>query len=213
MASFMRPFESQVYATFRVVTGLLFLWYGTQKLFGFPQPMPMDPGPFITYVAGGIELIGGILVMIGLFTSWAAFICSGEMAVAYWMGHRLGLNGPFSIFPSGNHRDLPILYCFAVLFITPPWSASEAVLRDFFSTVGEVHSVAVITDRETGRSRGFGFVEMDDGDADKAINQLNGRDMNGRPLRVNEAQDRRRGGGGGGGGGGRDRDGGGRGRW
>ena len=94
-----------------------------------------------------------------------------------------------------------------------PWGASEADLRDFFSTVGEVHSVAVITDRETGRSRGFGFVEMDDGDADKAINQLNGRDMGGRPLRVNEAQDRRRGGGGGGGGGGRDRDGGGRGRW
>jgi RNA recognition motif-containing protein len=95
-----------------------------------------------------------------------------------------------------------------------PWGASEADLRDFFSTVGEVHSVAVITDRETGRSRGFGFVEMDDGDADKAINQLNGRDMGGRPLRVNEAQDRRRGGGGGGGGG-RDRDGGGggRGRW
>ena len=90
-----------------------------------------------------------------------------------------------------------------------PWGASEADLRDFFSTVGEVHSVAVITDRETGRSRGFGFVEMDDGDADKAINQLNGRDMGGRPLRVNEAQGRRRGGGGGGGG----RDGGGRGRW
>jgi RNA recognition motif-containing protein len=82
-----------------------------------------------------------------------------------------------------------------------PWSASEAEVRDFFSTVGEVHSVAVITDRETGRSRGFGFVEMDDGDADKAINELNGREMDGRPLRVNEAQDRRRGGGGGGGGG------------
>src|SRR5258705_13877370 len=94
-----------------------------------------------------------------------------------------------------------------------PWGASEADLRDFFSTVGEVHSVAVITDRETGRSRGFGFVEMDDGDADKAINQLNGRDMGGRPLRVNEAQDRRRGGGGGGGGGGGDRGGGGRRRW
>jgi RNA recognition motif-containing protein len=79
-----------------------------------------------------------------------------------------------------------------------PWGASEADVRDFFSSVGEVHSVAVITDRETGRSRGFGFVEMDDADADKAINELNGRDMGGRPLRVNEAQDRRRGGGGGG---------------
>ena len=83
-----------------------------------------------------------------------------------------------------------------------PWSAAEADLREFFETVGQVHSAAVITDRETGRSRGFGFVEMDDADADKAINELNGRDMGGRPLRVNEAQERRRGGGGGGGGGG-----------
>ena len=94
-----------------------------------------------------------------------------------------------------------------------PYNTSEEDLRTLFSQHGTVESVAVITDRETGRSRGFGVVEMDDGDAAKAINQLNGRDMGGRPLRVNEAQDRRRGGGGGGGGGGRDRDGGGRGRW
>lgn len=85
-----------------------------------------------------------------------------------------------------------------------PWSAAEADLREIFESVGQVHSAAVITDRETGRSRGFGFVEMDDADADKAINELNGRDMGGRPLRVNEAQERRGGRGGGGGGGGRD---------
>jgi RNA recognition motif-containing protein len=83
-----------------------------------------------------------------------------------------------------------------------PWSATEAEIRDLFSAIGEVHSVAVITDRETGRSRGFGFVEMDDSDAETAIGQLNGRDMGGRPLRVNEAQERRGGGGGGRGGGG-----------
>ena len=81
-----------------------------------------------------------------------------------------------------------------------PWSASEADIRDLFATFGEVHSVAVITDRETGRSRGFGFVEMDDENADRAINEANGRDMGGRPLRVNEAQQRGAGGGGGGGG-------------
>ena len=118
MASFMRPFESQAYALFRIVTGLLFLWHGTQKLFGFPEAMPMDPGPVITYVAGGIELVGGVLVMIGLFTSWAAFLASGLMAFAYWLGHGLGLNGPFSIFPSVNHGELAILYCFAFLFIS-----------------------------------------------------------------------------------------------
>jgi RNA recognition motif-containing protein len=97
-----------------------------------------------------------------------------------------------------------------------PWGASEADVRDFFSTFGEVHSVAVITDRETGRSRGFGFVEMDDDNAERAISEANGRDMGGRPLRVNEAQQRSAGGGGGGGGRGGPRGGGGGGgrdRW
>lgn len=85
-----------------------------------------------------------------------------------------------------------------------PWSADESSLRELFAAIGEVHSAAVITDRETGRSRGFGFIEMDNADADKAISQLNGQDMDGRPLRVNEARERTdRGGRGGGGGGGR----------
>jgi RNA recognition motif-containing protein len=80
-----------------------------------------------------------------------------------------------------------------------PWSTTEAELNDLFSPFGAVHSAAVITDRDTGRSRGFGFVEMDDADADKAIAELDGRDMDGRALRVNQAQDKRGGGGGGGG--------------
>ncbi len=86
-----------------------------------------------------------------------------------------------------------------------PWSTSEEELRQMFTEMGSVESVALITDRETGRSRGFGFVELDDEGAQKAISELNGKDMGGRALRVNEAQDkpRRTGGGGGGGGGGR----------
>ncbi len=79
------------------------------------------------------------------------------------------------------------------------WSTTEADLRDLFSTIGEVQSSTVITDRDTGRSRGFGFVEMDDGDAEKAISELNGRDLGGRDLRVNEAQQKERRGGSGGG--------------
>jgi RNA recognition motif-containing protein len=71
-----------------------------------------------------------------------------------------------------------------------PWSADEAGLRDLFSTIGEVHSAAVVSDRETGRSRGFGFIEMDDSDADKAISELNGRELDGRELRINEARPR-----------------------
>jgi len=87
-----------------------------------------------------------------------------------------------------------------------PFSATESEIRDLFAQHGTVDSVALPTDRETGRPRGFGFVEMPQADAQKAMQALNGFNMGGRPLRVNEAQDRPRTGGGGrpgGGGGGR----------
>jgi RNA recognition motif-containing protein len=85
-----------------------------------------------------------------------------------------------------------------------PFSASEADVRTLFSQHGTVESVSLPTDRETGRPRGFGFVEMSQADAARAIQSLNGHDMGGRQLRVNEAQDKPRTGGGGrpGGGGG-----------
>jgi RNA recognition motif-containing protein len=73
-----------------------------------------------------------------------------------------------------------------------PWSATDASLRDTFSSFGEVESASVVTDRETGRSRGFGFVEMDGPDADKAIRELDGRDLDGRAMRVNEARPKER---------------------
>jgi RNA recognition motif-containing protein len=81
-----------------------------------------------------------------------------------------------------------------------PFTATDAEIRTLFSQFGTVESVALPTDRETGRPRGFGFVEMSQADAAKAIQSLNGKDMGGRPLRVNEAQDKPRTGGGGGGG-------------
>jgi RNA recognition motif-containing protein len=86
-----------------------------------------------------------------------------------------------------------------------PWTATEDDLRELFSTIGEVQSANLILDRETKRSRGFAFVEMSQEDAERAISQLNGKDFQGRDLRINEAQEkpRRSGGGGGGGGGGR----------
>jgi RNA recognition motif-containing protein len=84
-----------------------------------------------------------------------------------------------------------------------PWTTTDTELQTLFSPYGTVHSVAVINDRETGRSRGFGFVEMDDSEADRAIEELNGRDFGGRALRINEAQERQRRPPGGGGGGGR----------
>ena len=73
-----------------------------------------------------------------------------------------------------------------------PWSIADAELKDFFSNFGTVHSAVVITDRETGRSRGFGFVEMDQADAENAIREADGKDLGGRSLRVNEAQERQR---------------------
>jgi cold-inducible RNA-binding protein len=83
-----------------------------------------------------------------------------------------------------------------------PFSADEAAVRDLFSQHGTVDSISMIMDRETGRPRGFAFVEMPRADAARAIQNLNGQDMGGRALKVNEAQDKPRGGGGGGGGGG-----------
>jgi RNA recognition motif-containing protein len=82
-----------------------------------------------------------------------------------------------------------------------PWTMTEDQVKAYFSTIGEVKSVNIITDRETGKSRGFCFVEMEN--ADEAITQLNGKDYEGRPLKINEAKERepRSGGSGGGGGG------------
>ena len=82
-----------------------------------------------------------------------------------------------------------------------PFSATEDQVRALFSQHGTVESVSLPNDRETGRPRGFGFVEMNQADAARAIQAVNGQDMGGRALRVNEAQDKPRGGGGGGRGG------------
>ncbi len=82
-----------------------------------------------------------------------------------------------------------------------PFSANDEEVNELFSKHGTVHSVALITDRDTGRPRGFGFVEMDDDGATAAMSALNGYNMNGRDLKVNEAQDRPKRGGGGGRGG------------
>ena len=83
-----------------------------------------------------------------------------------------------------------------------PFTADEAAVRALFEQHGTVESVSLINDRETGRPRGFGFVEMSSADAARAIQNLNGKDMGGRPLKVNEAQDKPKGGGRSGGGGG-----------
>jgi putative oxidoreductase len=125
---FMKSFVPQTYALLRIVTGLLFIWHGTQKLFGFPLPAPGLPA-FIVYIAGAIEFIGGLLVMIGLFTHWAAFLCSGLMAAAYWMVH-----GTQALFPIENKGELAALYCFVFLYLSARgsgiWSIDAALGKD-----------------------------------------------------------------------------------
>jgi RNA recognition motif-containing protein len=81
-----------------------------------------------------------------------------------------------------------------------PFTATEDSVRALFTPHGSVEKISLITDRDTGSPRGFGFVEMSRADASRAIQNLNGKDLGGRPLRVNEAQERTGGGGGGGGG-------------
>ena len=83
-----------------------------------------------------------------------------------------------------------------------PFSATEQSVRALFEPHGTIESLALINDRDTGRPRGFGFIEMSSADASKAMQALNGKDFEGRALKVNEAQAKERSGGGGGGGGG-----------
>ena len=126
MAAFMRPFAPQTYALLRIIAGLMFLCHGSQKLFGWPIPTPagMEIPAFITYVAGPVELVTGLLVAIGVFTTWAAFIASGQMAAAYWMAH-----GTKALFPIVNQGEMAVLYCFVFLMISAHgggiWSVDE----------------------------------------------------------------------------------------
>ena len=126
MAAFMTGLAAQTHALLRIVTGLLFLCHGGQKLLGYPVAMPegvtMNP---MLYTARAIELVGGLLVMVGLFTRWAAFLCSGLMAAAYWMAH-----GTNALFPIANGGEPAALYCFVFLFFSAHgagiWSADAA---------------------------------------------------------------------------------------
>jgi putative oxidoreductase len=113
----------------RIVAALIFMEHGTQKLLGFP---PSDrPSPELLSLiglAGVLEFVGGILLVLGLFTRPVAFVLSGEMAFAYWMAH-----APQSFFPVLNGGDAAILYCFVFLYLVfagaGAWSLDN-VLRE-----------------------------------------------------------------------------------
>ena len=109
---FLDNYQEQLYAILRIMTGFLFFWHGTQKLFNYPTDFPHGPLSALQASAGVIELVAGFLITIGLLTRPAAFICSGTMAVAYWMVH--GMN---AFLPIINRGELAALYCFVFLYI------------------------------------------------------------------------------------------------
>ncbi len=112
MFSFLTRYSDHAYALMRIVTGFLFLFHGTQKLFGAPGGVPEGIPSFIIYIAGPIELVGGALLMLGLFATPAAFLCSGLMAAAYFLAH--AANG---LLPIVNQGELAAIYCFVFLYI------------------------------------------------------------------------------------------------
>ena len=107
-------YAPQVYALFRIVAGFLFMFHGLQKVLGMFGGMQGATAPVMSmpWIAGVIELVGGLLIVVGLLTRIAAFICSGEMAFAYFMVHQ-----PRGTWPVQNGGELAALYCFAFLYI------------------------------------------------------------------------------------------------
>jgi putative oxidoreductase len=119
-----RPYALSV---LRIIVALLFLQHGLQKFFGFPIAGPPTLSALII-LAAAIELFGGLLLLVGLFTRWVAFIMSGEMAIAYFMAH-----APKSFYPVANGGDLAILFCFVFFYLFfaggGPWSVDHVVLK------------------------------------------------------------------------------------
>jgi putative oxidoreductase len=114
-------------AILRIVAALIFMEHGTQKLLGFPPSERPAPELFsLLGLAGVLELVGGALLVLGLFTRPVAFVLSGQMAVAYWMAH-----APQSFFPILNGGDAAILYCFVFLYLVAAgsgaWSLDNAL--------------------------------------------------------------------------------------
>jgi putative oxidoreductase len=122
---FLKPHADKIYAVMRIFTGLLFMQHGLQKIFGLFGGTPAEAPAFIVYGAGSIELVAGALVAIGLFTAPAAFIASGSMAAAYFIGH--AANG---FFPIVNKGELAVLYCWVFFVIAAQgsgiWSVDAA---------------------------------------------------------------------------------------
>lgn len=112
--SFYSKWTPRLLSVLRIVAGFLIMQHGMQKLLGLPAPMPGGTVPLLSLfgVSGVLELVGGILILLGLFTRLAAFILSGELAVAYFMAH-----APQGFWPLLNKGELAAIYSFVFLFL------------------------------------------------------------------------------------------------
>lgn len=109
-------YTDQAYAAMRIVAGFMFTFHGAQKILGILTDVQPPVGSQL-WIGGLIELVCGLLIMVGLQTRWAAFLASGEMAVAYFQFHWKFQMGP-NFFPIVNKGELAALYCFVFLFIS-----------------------------------------------------------------------------------------------
>ena len=127
MDAFCNAWSPRVLSVLRIVTALLFLQHGTAKLLGFPHVAGFDNVQLASLlgVSGILELVGGLLMLIGLFTRPTAFILSGMMAVAYFLAH-----ASQGFYPLLNQGELAVLYCFVFLYLSVagggPWSVDAA---------------------------------------------------------------------------------------
>ncbi len=123
---FLDSWSGRLLSVLRIVSGLCFLEHGTSKFFHFPSSMGPGSPTGLMLVAGILEVVGGVLLALGLLTRPVAFILSGEMAVAYWMVHAKG-----GMYPIANMGEAAVLYCFIFLYLASagggPW-AVDAVL-------------------------------------------------------------------------------------
>ena len=129
MTNWQSDWAPRVLSILRIVAAILFFEHGTQKLLGFPPSEHAPEMMSLPWIAGLLELVGGGLLALGLFTRPVAFILSGEMAVAYWMAH-----APENLFPALNGGDAAILYCFVFLYLVfagpGPWSLDAKLGRE-----------------------------------------------------------------------------------
>ena len=119
---FLSKYSPQIRGDVRILVGLLFLEHGLMKIVGFPAPMGHGALPPMIMAAGIIELVGGALIALGLFSRIAAFICSGEMAFAYFIAHF-----PRGVYPSMNGGEAAILFCFIFLYLAAAGPGSFAI--------------------------------------------------------------------------------------